>query len=216
MRQNEVKWIKTWFFECKLFEIRHFANFLIQNLTPCFISILNLTRKNFSSISDALENFNSKSDKFSNFFSESWFSSCFSGSDWMMISSVNVNTNLFWREVKDNVSLNMSGIALSQHTFSTKVMDRTLWSIKSSRSGVFLKLNFCENIRKRTLVRIPSIFSNVFMWATRRAMERSWLLHSIYTILAAGRFLPQSWHLSKLTMLNRKSNFETYVAQNIT
>ena len=44
----------------------------------------------------------------------------------------------------------------------------------SSRSAVFLKMHLCENNRKRTLVRIPSIFSNVFVRATRRrAMEEA-------------------------------------------
>ena len=79
---------------------------IFQNLT---------SRKSFNSKSNALyffqfkigrvaktsnqnptrcENFNSKSDKFQNFFSEIWILSCFSGFDWLMISSVNVITNL--------------------------------------------------------------------------------------------------------------------------
>ena len=152
-----------------------------------------------------------------------------------MISSVNVNTNLFQRgELKDNAcykfcrqvynwqlphvnsSVNMWGLALWQHKTSTVVTGRTLWSIKGCRSTVFLEIHFCKNKRKRSLVTISPILSNVFVWATRRrAMERSWHLQSIYPILAARRYLPQSWHLSKLTMLNRKSNFKTCVAQDI-
>ena len=153
-----------------------------------------------------------------------------------MISSVNVKFNFFQRgELKDNVyhrcshqmyswklptiksSHNVWGIALWQHTIFTEVTDRTLWSIKCSRSEVFLKIHLCENKRKRFLFRIPTIISNAFVWATRRgAMERSWHLHSIYSFLAVGHYLPQSWHLSKLTMLNRKSTsrhvwLETYV-----
>ena len=181
------------------------------------------------------ENFNSKSDKFQNFFSEIWFLSCFSDSDWMMTSSVNSITNLFqrgvlkenaryrvsrqmdkWKLPHVNSSLNGWGIALWQHTIFIEVTDRILWSIKYSRSAVFLRIHLCENKRKRSLVRIPSIFSNVFVWATRRrTIERSWHLHSIYPILAAGRYVPKSWHLSKLTMRNRKSNFKTCVAQNL-
>ena len=178
------------------------------------------------------ENFNSKSDKVQNFFSAIWFLTCNSGSDWTMISSVNVITNLFWRgELKDNAcyrvsrqmdnwklphinsSLNVWGIALWQHTIFTDVTDRTLWSIKDSRSAVFLRRHLCGNKRKRSLVRILSNFSNVFVWITRkRAIEWSWQLQSVYPILAPGRYLPQSWHLSKLTMPNRKSNFKTCVA----
>ena len=154
----------------------------------------------------------------------------------MMISSVNVSTNLFQKgEVKDNVCYRFSrqkynwklphlkslfkgwGIALWQDTIFTESMEWNLWNIKSSRSAVFLKIHLCENKRKRTLVGFPSIFSNFFLWATRRrrAMERSWQLHSIYPIMAAGCYLPQSWNLSKLTMLNGKMNFKTCVVQNI-
>ena len=153
----------------------------------------------------------------------------------MMVSSVSFNNNFFQKgEAKDiacyrfsrqmynwNVpdvisSLNVWGIAIWQHKKFTVVTDRSLWSIKCSRSAVFLKLHLCENKRKRSLVRIPPIFSNVFVWATRRrAMDRSWHLHSTYPILAAGRYLPQYWHLSKLTMLNRNSNFKTCVTLKI-
>ena len=172
---------------------------------------------------------------FKTFSPKSDFYLVFSGSDWLILSSVNVITNLFQRgKLKDNAcyrvsrqmdnwklphinsSLNVWGIALWQHTIFTEVTDRTLWSIKDSRSAVFLRRRLCENKRNRSLVRIPPIFSKVFVWATgRRAIEGSWHLHSILPILAAGRNLPQSWHLSKLTMPNRKSHFKTCVAQNI-
>ena len=119
-----------------------------------------------------------------------------------------------WKLPHVNSSLNVQGIPLKQHSNFTEVTDRTLWSIKSSRSAVFLKKHFCENKRKRSLVGIQSIFSIVFLWATkRRAMERSWHLNSIYPILAAGRYLPKSWNLSKLTMPNRKSNFKTVMLE---
>ena len=150
-----------------------------------------------------------------------------------MISSVNGNTefNLKRRTKKEcyrfsrqmynwklphvNSSLNEWGIAILQHTIFTVVSDKSLWSIKCIRSAVFLKIHLCENKRKRSLVRYPSILSNVFVWATRRrVMDRSWHLHSIYPTLAAGRYLPQPWHISKLTMLNRKSNFKTCVTLN--
>ena len=121
-----------------------------------------------------------------------------------------------WKMPHVNSPLNVWGIPLWQHTFCTEVTDRTLWSIKCSRSAVFFKIHLCENKRKRSLVEILSVFSNVFVWATRRrAMERSWHLHSIYPILNAGRYLPKSWNLSKLKMLNRKLNFKTFDAQNI-
>ena len=189
----------------------------------------------FVSKSDALKNFILKSDHNWDVFSEIWFLSCFLGSDWMMIFSVNLNANLFQRgELKDNAcfgfslqmynwklphinsSLNVWGVAIWQHSFFKEVTDGTLWSIKCSRSTVFLKIHLCKNKRKRSLIRVSSFFSNVFVWARRRrAMGRSWLLHSIYPILPAACYLSKSWRLSKLTMLNRKMNFKTCVAQNI-
>ena len=120
-----------------------------------------------------------------------------------------------WKTPHVNSPPNMWGIAIWQRTTFTEVTEN-LWSKKCNRSSVFLKTHLCENKRKRSLVRIPSIFSIAFVWATsRRAMERSWHLHNIYPLLAAGRYLPQSWHLSKLTMPNRKSNCKTCVAHNI-
>ena len=126
----------------------------------------------------------------------------------MMISSVNEKTNTFLRgEVKHNVCyrfchrmynwklphVNSPRNVLWQHNIFKEVMVRTVWSIKSRRSAVFLKLKLCENKWKGTLVKIPSIFSNVFVWATRRrAMERSWHLHSNYPIIAVGLYLPHS------------------------
>ena len=121
-----------------------------------------------------------------------------------------------WKLPYVNSSRHMWGIPFWQHTFFTEVTDRTLWNIKCNRSAVFLKIHLCENKRKPSSVRILSIFSNVFVWATRkRVMERNWYLHSIYPILNAGRYLPKSWNLSKLKMLNRKSIFKTFDAQNI-
>ena len=73
-------------------------------------------------------------------------------------------------------------------------MDRTLWSIRTSRSVAFLKLHLCENKRKRSSVGIPSIISNFFVWARkrRRAMEKNLHVHRISAILGARRYLPQS------------------------
>ena len=114
---------------------------------------------------------------------------------WTTTSSVNDNTILLWtKEVKDNVCyrfscqmynwklqhvnspLNLWEIALWQRTILTTAIDRTLWSLRTSRSAVFLKMNICANKKKRTLVGIPSSFSNIIAWATRerRAIERSW------------------------------------------
>ena len=114
-----------------------------------------------------------------------------------MISSVNVYTNLFQRrEVKDNVCYRFSrqmhnwklphvNSPLSlwekpswQHTIFTEVMDRNLSSIKSSRLAVFLKLNLCENKRKRTLVKIPSIFSK---FVSEQQEEEQWKEADFYT-----------------------------------
>ena len=119
-----------------------------------------------------------------------------------------------WKLPHVNSPLNMWGIPLWEHTFCTEVTDKTLWSIICSRSAVFFKIHLCENQRKRSLVEILSVFSNVFVWATRRrTMERSWQLHSIYSILNAGRYLTKSWNLSKLKIFNRKSIFKTFDAQ---
>ena len=155
---------------------------------------------------------------------------------WLTITSVNAKTNFLLKKVvKDKACLRLSRQmykwklphvykllnlwvrAIWQHTIIMEVMYRTLWSIKFGRSAVFLKIHICENKRKRTLVRIPFNFSNIFVWATRRrkAMERSWQLHSVYLILAGRRYLLQSWHLWKVTMFNRNLNLKTCVAQNI-
>ena len=97
-----------------------------------------------------------------------------------------------WKLPDVNSSLNVWGIALWQHTISAEVTTRTLWSIKYKRSAMVLRIRLCENKRKRSLVRIPSFFSIVFLWATRRrGIGRIWHLHSIYPILAAGRYLAQ-------------------------
>ena len=55
-----------------------------------------------------------------------------------------------WKLPHVNSSLNVWGIALWQHTISTQVTDRTLWSIKCSRSAVFLKKHLSE-IKKNVL-----------------------------------------------------------------
>ena len=149
----------------------------------------------------------------------------------MMISSVNVNSSLFWRvELKDNVCyifsyqkyiwklphinslLNVWEIALWKQTFFTEDIGRTLRSITSSRPALFLKIHLCKNKRERSSVRNPPFFFIVFVWATRRrTVERSWHLHSIYPILTAARYLPESWNLSKQTMTNRKKQFSRHM-----
>ena len=171
----------------------------------------------------------------SKLFSGIWFLFCYPGSDWMTISSLNVSTNLFWRgELKDlacyrfscqmynwnlqhvNSSLNVWGKALWQQTIFTEVRDRTLWNMKCSRSAVFLKKYLCENKRKRFLFRISSIFSNVFVWATRKKQWKeadTYRASTQYWLRDVAE--PQSWHSSKLSMLNRKSKLKTRVAQSI-
>ena len=42
-----------------------------------------------------IKNFDSEADTLYKKFSEIWLLSCFSGSDWMMTTSVNVITNFF-------------------------------------------------------------------------------------------------------------------------
>ena len=90
-----------------------------------------------------------------------------------MISTVNVNTNLFQREgVKNNVCyrfsrqmynwklphvnlpLSVRWGAIWQHTIVREAMDRTLCSKESSRSAVFAKKQLFENKRKRTLEKV--------------------------------------------------------------
>ena len=104
------------------------------------------------------------------------FLSCFSGSDWLMVTSFGANTKWVSRgETEDKLryrfsgqlynwnlqhvisSLDVCGIALWQHKFSTDFTDRTLWSTICSKSGVFLQTHLRENKRKRFVVRIPSI-----------------------------------------------------------
>ena len=149
----------------------------------------------------------------------------------MMISYANVNSNLFWRRaLKDNVCyrffhqmfnwklphinslLNVWEIALWQHTIFTEDMDRTVWRITSSRPAVFFKIHLCENKRKRSLVRIPSIFSNVFVSVTRRAVERSWHLHSIYPKFASGTLATTVLTLTKTDDAEWKIDFQDMFA----
>ena len=59
----------------------------------------------------------------------------------------------------NNSSLDVRGMPSWQHTILTEGTDRTLWSIKCSRSAVFLKTHICENKRKSSSVRILAIFS---------------------------------------------------------
>ena len=106
-----------------------------------------------------------------------------------------------WKLPHVNSPLNGWGEAIWQHTFFTNITDRNLGSINCSRSALFLKIHLCENKTKRSVVIFPSFLSIFFVWATkRRAMERSWHLHSICPTLAAGRYLQQFWHLSEMTM----------------
>ena len=67
-----------------------------------------------------------------------------------------------WELPHVNSSVNVWGIALWQHTNFREVTDGTLWSIKYSRSAVFLRILLCENKRKRSLVRFLP-FSAMFL-----------------------------------------------------
>ena len=152
--------------------------------------------------------FKSKSGTLEIVFWEIWLEYCFSGSDWVLVSTVNVNINLLkGREVEGNVSYrfscqicnwnvahvnlppNLWSTAWWQQTIFRKAMDKTLWRKNSSRSAVFPKIYLCENHTKSILVSFLSIFSNVFVRATRRkAMAENWHLHRIFAKLAAGRY----------------------------
>ena len=202
---------------CKYFNWKSDAShiFYLKNWRIVKILVQNLTRfKTFSPRSDFYLVFQVLTESW--YFQSTLLTAYFKEDYWKTMGVMVSRQMDNWKLPHVNWSLNGWGIPLWQHTIFTEVTDRTPWIIKCSRSAVFLKIHLCENKRKRCLVRILSDFSNVFVWATRRrAMERSWHLHSIYPILAAGRYLPKSWHLSKPTMLNRKSNFKTCVAQNI-
>ena len=84
--------------------------------------------------------------------------------------------------------LNLEVIAWLQHSMFTKALSRFLWSSKSSRSTVFLKTHDFEYQIKCTLVKIPSISFNHFVWATRKrtTMERCWDLQRICPIFGYG------------------------------
>ena len=162
---------KSCFFKKIFFlKIWRVGKFLIQNLTRCFffqskigrvvkLWNQNLTRcENFVSKSDALELFNSKSDKY--FYStsdyhfvfqvltERWYllwtliPNLFSTGDLKDNSCYRFSRQLYkWNMAQGNSSLNVWGIALWQHTYFTLGTERSLWSIKCSRSAVFLKKN---------------------------------------------------------------------------
>ena len=176
MSFHGAKRARTWFFGCKrffknpacrkIFNSKSNALYFFQSKKWGILKLLNqnLTRcENFVSKSVALEKLKSKSEKCQNLLSEFWPSSFFSISDWMMISSVHVNVNLFQRrEVEDKVcyrfschmynwkpphlnwSLNKYGTALWQQINFTEVTDRTMWSIKCSKSAVSLKIHIRE------------------------------------------------------------------------
>ena len=76
-----------------------------------------------------------------------------------------------WKLPHVNSSLNVWGIPFWQHTFFTEVTDRFLWRIKCSKSAVFLEMQLCENKRKRSSVRIPSIFSKFMRDVTYQNLE---------------------------------------------
>ena len=103
-----VKWAKSWLLGAKksqnltwwkIFNSKSNALYFFQSKIWRVLKPLNqnLTRcENLVSKSDGLEIFNSKSDKFWNFFPKSdFYLVFFLGSDWMMRSSDNVNTDLF-------------------------------------------------------------------------------------------------------------------------
>ena len=99
--QNVVFWIQTLFqkLTCrKNFNSKSKAFIFFRPKISCVVNLLNQnpTRcESFVSKPNALDYFISKTDRFWNFFAKIWFLSYFSGSDWIMIPSVNVNTNLF-------------------------------------------------------------------------------------------------------------------------
>ena len=169
-------------------------------------------------------------------FSPKWFLSCFSGCDWMMISSVNVITNLIRRrDIKENAcyrvsrqmdncklphvnsSLNVWGIALWQHTIFTEVTDRTLWSMKNSRSAVFYRIQMWEKERKPSLVKNPLFFIKAFCEQqecerlkeadTHTASTRYWLRNVTYHNLDTN----QNWQCLIEYRISRHVWLKTYL-----
>ena len=120
-----------------------------------------------------------------------------------------------WKLPHVNSPLNVWGIPLKQHTFCTEVTNRTLWSIKCSRSAMFFKIHLCENKKKRSLVEILSVFSNVFVWATRRwkepdtytASTRFWMRDVTYQNLETY----QNWKCLIENRISRHLTFKTYL-----
>ena len=147
-----------------------------------------------------------------------------------MIPSVNVNTNLFqrgelkvnaccrfsrqvynWQLPHVNSSLNMWRKALWQHTFFIVVTDKNLWVLKCSRSAVFSEIHICVIKRKHSLVRIPSIFSNVFVSAPRRrAMKEA----DTYTT-CTRYWLPKVTYHNLDTFLNRQCLIENRISRHV-
>ena len=74
-----------------------------------------------------------------------------------------------WKLPHINPLLNVWEKAVWQHIIFTEDMDRTLWSIISSRPAVFLKIHFCGNKRKRYLLRFSYIFSNVILVSNKKS-----------------------------------------------
>ena len=154
-----------------LFKIWRVVNFSVQNLTRC-------------------KNFNSESDTLWKIFAELWFYRVFRGLiDWWFLLSTLIPTYFKSGEVKDNACfwfsrqmlnwklphvsslLNVWGIAKWQHTIFTEPMEKTLWSIKSSRSAVFLKIHICESKENALYLEFYQ-FSPRFLCGQQKEEER--------------------------------------------
>ena len=61
-----------------------------------------------------------------------------------------------------SIRLSMCGDYHYDNTMFSHKLRTDLWSIKSSRSAVFLKIHLCEKKTKRSLVGIFSFLCNVF------------------------------------------------------
>ena len=122
-----------------------------------------------------------------------------------------------WKLPHVNSSLNVSGIALWQHTIFTQVTDRTLGSIKCNRSAVFLKIHLCE-LNKNALQLDFHPFSPMCLCEQQK--QEQWKEADIYT--ASPRYwlrdvnyhnldTYQNWRCLIENQISRHVWFETYL-----
>ena len=161
--------------------------------------------------------------------------SCFSGSDSMVTSIVNVSTIfLFSGEAEDNVCHGLvarckkwklprvsSLLALERKMFwlhknSKGGVGKTPWGIELGRSTVFLKKLHWNQKNVFQLIFQPVIPTNLWPQKRNKRYGKNCHLHRIYTlfVLTAQPWLPKSQHQWRQSMFYRRSNFKTCLPQN--